>query len=228
MWEAFLPKTDPLDRPYGHAASQMGVAEAPAMADAPAASIRYLGSFMETYILAEYRAGGAQELWIIDQHVAHERVLYERLFRRRHSPAAQPLLPPRIVNVGRAAMAKLEPFMEELSGVGFDAEVFGENSITVRALPDFLMDRDPEQLLEDLLARMQDGGRPDMDRFRAGLNAELACRSAIKKNHALDPLQAQALLDLLIACEVPQTCPHGRPVMKKITLAELERGFGRR
>jgi DNA mismatch repair protein MutL len=125
-------------------------------------------------------------------------------------------------------MARLEPFMEELRGVGLDAEPFGESSITVRAMPDFLIDRCPEQLLEDLVTRMENGGKPDLDHFRADLNAELACRSAIKKNHPLDPMQAQALLELLMDCDAPQTCPHGRPVMKKIALAELERGFGRR
>jgi DNA mismatch repair protein MutL len=241
LWGAFLPNVPPLDRPYDVPSDRMGVAEAQVLettaqgygyghpsALGAAGSVRYLGAFMDTYILAEYRAGSASELWIVDQHVAHERVLFERLFRQRHVPAAQPLLPPRMVNIGRSAMARLEPFIEELCGVGLEVEPFGESSVTVRTLPDFLTDRDPEQLLEDLLARMESGGKPDMDHFRADLNAELACRSAIKKNHALEPLQAQALLELLIGCDTPLTCPHGRPVMKKIALAELERGFGRR
>jgi DNA mismatch repair protein MutL len=243
MWDAFLPNAPyttsatSLDRPYGTPPPAMMVAEAQTLEAGAASPVRYLGAFMDTYILAEHRVnsadrtdsvGGAAELWIVDQHVAHERVLFERLFRQRHIPAAQPLLPPRVVNVGRSAMAMLEPFMEELRGVGLDVEPFGESSITVRALPDFLMNRDPEQLMEDLMARVGEGGRPDLDHFRADLNAELACRSAVKKNHALDPAQAQALLELLMACDTPLTCPHGRPVVKKISLAELERGFGRR
>ena len=226
MWEAFLPASQ--DRPYETPATKMAVAEAHASQTPAHGTIKYLGAFMDTYILAECRAGDASELWIVDQHVAHERVLFERLFHQRHIPAAQPLLPPRVVNIGRPAMARLEPFLEELCAVGLEVEPFGESSITVRALPDFLIDRDPEQLLEDLLARMEDGGKPDMNLFRADLNAELACRSAIKKNHALEPMQAQALLELLVGCETPHTCPHGRPVIKKISLFELEKSFGRR
>jgi DNA mismatch repair protein MutL len=74
---------------------------------------------------------------------------------------------------------------------------------------------------------METTTRASLDDFRKSLNAELACRSAIKKNHALGPAQAQFLLSALIACDSPLACPHGRPVMKKIPLAELGRSFGR-
>jgi DNA mismatch repair protein MutL len=191
-------------------------------------SVHYLGAFDSTYLLAEVQGEGGPELWIIDQHVAHERILYERLFLRRHAPAIQPLLPPKVVHVGPAALSRLRPYLEEIQRAGVEAEPFGDDALVVRGLPDFLTDRDPQDLLEDLLERMEAAGKVDFDAFRKDLNAELACRSAIKKHHQLSPDLAQRLILDLQACEVPHTCPHGRPVVKKLTLGELERSFGRR
>jgi DNA mismatch repair protein MutL len=190
--------------------------------------IRYLGAFEATYLLAEVRGGKEPELWIVDQHVAHERILFERLFLRRHHPAVQPLLPAKVLALGPAALARLTPFLDELNAVGVEVEPFGADALVVRGLPDFLADRDPESLLTDLLHRLEAGAKPDLDAFRRDLNAELACRAAIKKHAHLPPALAQQLVAELMACEVPQTCPHGRPIIKKLTLGELDRSFGRR
>ena len=189
---------------------------------------RYLGAFQHTYLLVEVPGEKEPELWIVDQHVAHERVLFERLFLRRHAPALQPLLPPQVVTLGPAALSRLAPYLEELNAVGVECEAFGADAVVVRALPDFLAERDPRALLEDLLARMETGGKADLDAFRRDLNAELACRAAIKKHHRLPDDLALRLVQDLLACEVPHTCPHGRPIVKKLTLADLERSFGRR
>jgi DNA mismatch repair protein MutL len=191
-------------------------------------SVRYLGSFEATYLLAEVTGDGEPELWIVDQHVAHERILYERLFLRRHLPAVQPLMPPQVVHLGPEGMSRLTPFLAEFALSGLDVEPFGGDAMVVRGLPDFLMDRDPRALLEDLLHRLEEGGKVDLDVFRRELNAELSCRSAIKKHHYLPAELAQRLIEDLMRCDVPHTCPHGRPVIKKLTLGELERSFGRR
>jgi DNA mismatch repair protein MutL len=133
-----------------------------------------------------------------------------------------------VVQVGPEALARLTPFLAELAATGVEAEAFGSDALVVRGLPDFLADRDPQALLEDLLARLEREGRVDLDAFRRDLNAELACRAAIKKHHSLPPELALALVQDLLACEVPNTCPHGRPIIKKLTLEDLERSFGRR
>ncbi|WP_257313269.1 DNA mismatch repair endonuclease MutL [Geothrix fuzhouensis] len=207
--------------PYVYESTPSGGAE-------PAGGIRYLGAFQRTYLLAEITGEAGPELWIVDQHVAHERVLFERLFLRRHAPAIQPLMPPQVVQVGPEALARLTPFLSELEVAGVEAEPFGDGALVVRGLPDFLADRDPQALLEDLLARLEREGRVDLDAFRRDLNAELACRAAIKKHHALPPELALGLIRDLLACEVPNTCPHGRPILKKLSLDDLERSFGRR
>ncbi len=219
--EAFGRPMD-LDRSYDLSAAPVGAAEE------LDAGPRYLGAFQHTYLLVEVPAEKEPELWIVDQHVAHERVLFERLFLRRHAPALQPLMPPKVVTLGPAALSRLGPFLDELNAVGVECEAFGADAIVVRALPDFLADRDPQALMEDLLARMEAGAKPDLDTFRRDLNAELACRAAIKKHHILPGDLALRLVRDLMACEVPHTCPHGRPIIKKLTLAELERSFGRR
>ena len=218
--------TSGLDRPY--AAPPLAPRAAEASESLPAPRVRYLGAFDATYLLAEVQEGGEPELWIVDQHVAHERILYERLFLRRHAPAQQPLLPPRLVQLGAAAFARLSPFLGELNALGVACEPFGDGTLAVRALPDFLAQRDPRDLLEDLLRRLERDGKADLDTFRRELNAELACKAAVKKHEPLPGPQAEALLRDLMACDVPHTCPHGRPVIKKLTRTDLERSFGRR
>jgi len=216
--------TRPLDTVYAYEPLPSGVAEDLSRGD----DIRYLGAFQQTYLLAEIRGERGPELWIVDQHVAHERVLFERTFLRRHAPAIQPLLPPQVVQLGPQALARLLPFLPELEAAGVEAEAFGAGALVIRGLPDFLVDRDPQALLDDLLERLEREGKVDLDTFRRDLNAELACRAAIKKHHALPPELALGLIRDLLACDVPNTCPHGRPILKKLTLDDLERSFGRK
>ena len=216
--------THPLDVAYPYEPTLSSVAEG--IGRVP--EVRYIGTFERTYLLAEIIGETGPELWIVDQHVAHERVLFERLFLRRHSPAIQPLMPSQVVQVGPEALARLAPFLSELEAAGVEAEPFGGDALVVRGLPDFLIDRDPQALLDDLLARLERDGRVDLDTFRRDLNAELACRAAIKKHRALPPDLALKLIQDLLACEVPNTCPHGRPILKKLSLDDLERSFGRK
>nr|WP_320133250.1 DNA mismatch repair endonuclease MutL [uncultured Holophaga sp.] len=214
-----------LDQPYRPAP------EVPAPSAEPSTvtpELRFLGAFDHTYLLVESRTGPEPELWILDQHAAHERVLYERLFTRRHAPAVQPLMPARALHLGPATLTSLRPFLEEMNLIGLECDALGEDTLVVRGLPDFLADRDPLALVEALQERLERGSRLDLDAFRKELNAELACRAAIKKHLNLDaPLALQLVRDLM-ACQVPQTCPHGRPILKKLTRTELERSFGRR
>lgn len=216
------------ETPAERAKTESRPAEAKAAPASERPAFRYLGAFDATYLLAEVQGEAGPELWMVDQHVAHERILFEAHYHRKHNPAIQALLPPQVLQLGRAAISQLSPWMEEFIGVGIDCEIFGDDSLVVRGLPDFLADRDPENLLEALLHRLEAGGKADLDAFRRELNGELACRAAIKKNQILDPSLAEQLIRDLMACEVSLTCPHGRPIIKKLTRTELERSFGRR
>lgn len=223
LWQAPAGDGD-LDRSYAFAAATMQAAE-PVAAET---GLRYLGAFQDTYLVVEAPGEREPELWIVDQHVAHERILFEKLFLRRHAPGLQPLMPPRVLTLGPQALARLTPWIGELNAVGVECEAFGADALVVRALPDFLAERDPLGLMEDLLARLERESKVDLEVFRRDLNAELACRAAIKKHHRLAPELALRLVEDLMACQVPHTCPHGRPILKKLTLGELDRSFGRR
>jgi DNA mismatch repair protein MutL len=224
LWDTARAFERSEDRPYTFAPSPSKAAETVFVEEPP---FHYLGSFQDTYLLVEVQGEKEPELWIIDQHVAHERVQYERLFLRLHQPAIQPLLPPQVLSLGPAAIARITPWIEELNAVGIEVDIFSGDALLVRGLPDFLVDRDPQGLLEEVLTGIEDGPI-DLDRFRRDLNATLACRASIKKNQRLPDGMALNLVRDLMACSVPQTCPHGRPIFKRLTLSELERGFGRR
>lgn len=140
---------------------------------------------------------------------------YERLFLRRHAPAQQPLLPPRLVQLGAAAFARLSPFLGELNVPGCGLRTLRRRHPRRAGPPRFLAPRDPPGPAEDLLRRLERDGKADLDTFRRELNAELACKAAVKKHAApCPPPRPKPLLRDLMACDVPHTCPHGRPVIK--------------
>jgi DNA mismatch repair protein MutL len=230
LWAAAMEPAQPMAESFG-AERPWSIKVPEGRAAEPtwkASAVRYLGAFDATYLLAEIQGEREPELWIVDQHVAHERILYERLFLRHHRPAVQPLMPPQVVRLGPEAMARLGPYLGEFVQAGLEVEPFGEDALVVRGLPDFLVERDPQALLEDLLQRLEQIGKLDLDFFRRELNAELSCKAAIKKHHPLTAELAQRLIEDLMDCAVPHTCPHGRPVIKKLSRGELERSFGRR
>ncbi len=198
------------------------------------AEVRLLGQLHGAYLLGEHKAG----LLLIDQHAAHERILYERLRARwlEGGVARQPLLAPLAVAIDAIALAALIRAAEFALALGFEVEAFGEGHVLLRALPALLVERDPASLvrnladelaaLEDGLAPAREGSRwlPEADR----LLASLACHSARRSGDALPSAEQRALLDALDAIPWAPTCPHGRPVATSIELPEIERRFARR
>lgn len=196
--------------------------------------LRLLGQLQCTYLLAE----APQALLLIDQHAAHERVLYERLRAawQAGSVARQALLLPATVDLGPGAHAALVAQADAALALGFEIEPFGEATVAVRAIPALLAGTDPGDavrgLAEELLAAQREGSvatpgvrsLPLADR----LLATLACHAARRKGDALDPREQRALLEALDTIPFAPCCPHGRPVAVPIDLAEIERRFGRR
>jgi len=225
------PTGDWLFAPAGRPPEAAGAsAEAPgAPGDAPLrfGDLRLVGQLLATYLLVEAKEG----LLLVDQHAAHERVLYERLRAelRERGVARQGLLQPLPVELAPAEAAALAEGAEAALRLGFELEPFGAETWAVRAVPALLADRDPAGLVRGLAEELAaspsaEAGLPDADR----VFASLACHAARRKGDALDPREQRALLDALDAIPWAPTCPHGRPVAVPFEVGEIERRFGRR
>jgi len=175
------------------------------------------------YVFAQTRQG----LLIIDQHAAHERILYEQaLARLQGSPATtQQLLFPAVVNLDPDEWDTFQEVKADLVQLGIDAEEFGRQAVLLRGVPALWSD-DPSGLLRELLEDLGAGGRGTRQRFER-LAASYACKSAIKSGRALTLEEMNSLVDQLFATRVPHGDPHGRPTFVQIALHDLDRRFGR-
>lgn len=188
--------------------------------------LRPLGQVQESFIVAAGRDG----LWIIDQHVAHERILFERLLRGSASGGvhSQRLLTPMVIQVSPAQLVEHARIAEELRRMGFDTELFGQRTIAVKAAPTGVSAPEIEKLLFEVLEiadRELRGVSPED--LRRAVAASVACRAAIKINTPLDRSKMEWLLEELAATEYPMSCPHGRPVALRYSMREILRGFHR-
>jgi DNA mismatch repair protein MutL len=196
--------------------------------------LRVLGQLLATYLLVEAK----DRLLLVDQHAAHERVLYERLRADwlGRGVERQGLLAPVSVALDPGALGVVEAESASLERLGFELEPFGADTVAVRAVPALLAERDPAQLVRDLVDELA-GGVAALEPGRAAVRAlpaadrvfaTLACHAARRKGDVLDSREQRALLDALDAIPWAPTCPHGRPVCVPFELAEIERRFGRR
>jgi DNA mismatch repair protein MutL len=190
------------------------------------ADLNYVGQVHRTYLVCE----APDELILIDQHAAHERVAYARLraaHARRQMPRQQ-LLFPIPIEVGEAAAAALETD-GLLEGLGFEVARHGADTILLRAVPEPLKDADPKPLIRELLSDLADGTplrEGELDRVDH-LLATIACHSVVRAGDVLGRTEALALLGQLDAVDLRSHCPHGRPVLLRLPLGEIERRFGR-
>jgi DNA mismatch repair protein MutL len=205
---------------------------AEAGAAAPAAgyfgSLRFVGQHARTYLVCEAPGGG---LVIIDQHASHERVLFHQLRQawQARRIAVQPLLLPLVVHLPPAAARALEGGLAELSRLGIEAEPFGGDAFAVKGLPALLAGVDAPALLADLAQQLDQVERGSAaEEAWHDLLATMACHSAVRANQELSGDEVRALLDRLDGIDFKARCPHGRPVVFEIPLAELERRVGRR
>jgi DNA mismatch repair protein MutL len=199
----------------------------PGSADTPFG--RLIGQYRDSFLLLEDDHG----LVIVDQHVAHERVLYDRVLRRLDEGKApsQGLLTPRLLELGEAMTAALPVVEDLLRRVGIEAEVFGPDTIKVSSVPPELEPEAVDQVVEEILDRATAlDGVPERvaEALSEELAASLSCRGAIKINHPLLPEEQRALLDDLVATDNPFRCPHGRPIILRLSQEEMERRLGRR
>ena len=190
------------------------------------ASLKPLGQVRESFILAV----NAEGLWIIDQHVAHERVLFERVLKQRAAQKveSQRLLMPLIVELTPAQLVVFAEISEELNQNGFEAEMFGARSIAIKVAPAGVDAPEVERMLHELLEQFaREEQKLNMEKVRARIAASIACHAAIKINMPLEQNKMEWLLAELAKTECPMTCPHGRPVVLRYSLKEIQKAFKR-
>jgi DNA mismatch repair protein MutL len=192
------------------------------------ASLRPLGQVRDSFILAVNPDG----LWIIDQHVAHERVLFEKILHERAQNSAshegQRLLMPLIVELTPGQQAVFSEISEELERNGFEVELFGTRTIAVKTAPGGVSASDVEKMLLELLDQFQREEQVlNLDKIRARIAASIACHAAIKINMPLEQNKMEWLLKELSKTECPMTCPHGRPVVLRYSVKEIQKAFKR-
>ena len=186
---------------------------------------RLIGQVFGTYWMVEYDG----QLIIIDQHAAHEKVLYEKtmdaLKTRRFD--TQMISPPLILTLNTNEALLLEQYMDSFTHLGFEIEPFGGNEFAVRGVPSNLLSIAKKELLMEMIDNLsQEGlaGEPDLICERV---ASMSCKAAVKGNHVMSQAEADALIDQLLKLKNPYHCPHGRPVMVSMTKYELEKKFKR-
>lgn len=187
--------------------------------------LRVIGQLSATYILAE----GPEGLYLIDQHAAHERVLFERLMaeRERSEATSQALLEPKPVELAPEAASLLEEHRDALQRLGFQIEAFGRSALLVRALPTIVAQENPREVLEDVAAALLLGDAPLTGRVEEAIARSVCKRAAVKAGRTMTQAEMERLLRALEECANPRTCPHGRPTMIHLSAAYLAREFNR-
>lgn len=187
---------------------------------------KLIGQLFDTYWLVEFK----EQLYIIDQHAAHERVLYERTLKgmKEREYTSQYLSPPIILNVSMQEAQVLEDNMMHFTNIGFEIEGFGGDSYAIRAVPDNLFSIAKKELLIEMLDGLVDGisskVAPDLISEKV---ASMSCKAAVKGNQRLSATEMEVLIQELLALDNPYHCPHGRPTIISMTKRELEKKFKR-
>ena len=210
---------------------QLSVSSKSSMVDRPSSTasiplLRLIGQIGATYLVAE----GPDGLYLIDQHAAHERILFEKLMTQHamKNIPSQALLTPAVVTIPPQSANLLITNLPILQHLGFDVEEFGPNTFQVRAMPALFMGSDPSAALRALVEDFEEDESPLQSEIEAKLAARVCKRMAVKAGQALSTEEQRALLNDLEACDSPRTCPHGRPTMIHLSVDMLERQFGRR
>src|SRR6516162_6519653 len=190
------------------------------------ADLKPLGQVNSSFIVAVNGEG----LWIVDQHVAHERVLFEQHLeaRRAGKIEAQRMLMPLLIELSPRQIVTFEGIAEELGANGFEVELMGPKSVAIQAVPAGVAAPDAEKLLREIIDGIeQENAAISIDTLQAKIAASTACHAAIKVNMPLDKTKMEWLLGELAKTDCPMSCPHGRPVVLRYSVKEIERAFQR-
>ncbi len=187
--------------------------------------LRVIGQIGATYIVAE----GPSGLYLVDQHAAHERILYEKFMdeHARHEQVAQLSLEAQTLNLPPSEARLIEENLETLREVGFELEPFGPNTFIIRSVPALLADQSPTEVLGGIIADLEAGTSPGQSSIEDKIVTRVCKHGAIKAGQILSTDEMQSIIRQLERCRSPHTCPHGRPTMLHMTSEQLAREFGR-
>ena len=230
--DVFLSQDPPADSPVSDEKPE-ATAKAP---DAPVPSGRFMdvkaapyfkmiGQVFETYWIIEYNS----EMYLIDQHAAHEKVNYERFTRliASHAVTSQMLFPPVVLTLSAREAALLEKNLDAFSELGYEIEGAGDRDYIVRAVPSNLPNIGEEAVLKDMIQSMSEDTKGISSGLLKDKIASMSCKAAVKGNRPLSEQEMKALIAELLQCENPYACPHGRPTIVRWSKADLDRLFKR-
>jgi len=211
--------TSPPDRLYAHR-SDLSTHPAGGRQD-----VRPIWQLHEKYILSQVKTG----IIIIDQHVAHERILYEKAVAgfENNLPATQQLLFPQTIELTASDYALVEELQPHLQNLGFGVKLFGKNTVVIEGIPVDVRVGNEKRILQDVLDEYRHHEQEVKLDVRDRLAKSFACKAAIKAGDRLKPEEMLSLVDQLFATSMPYVCPHGRPVVIKLSIEELDKRFGR-
>lgn len=186
---------------------------------------KLVGQVFDTYWIVEYDG----KMFIIDQHAAHEKVLYEKLMKRfkENKPSVQMLQPPMILSLTMTEAELIEDHMKDFKAMGFEFESFGGKEYALRGIPSDLYGFTGKDMVTELLDTLAGASERMRTDFIADRIATMACKAAVKGNMRISTKEADALIEELLQAENPYTCPHGRPTIISMTKTELEKKFKR-
>jgi len=199
--------------------------EATSAEPSPPGLSRAIWQVHDKYIISQIKTG----IMIVDQHVAHERILYERARANFENALAssQQLLFPQTIALSPADYALVKELTADLEHLGFDIKPFGRNTVVIEGIPADVRVGSEEKILQDLLDEYRMNEHDATIQTRENLAKSFACKAAIKAGDKLNVAEMVSLIDQLFATDMPYVCPHGRPIIIKIAIEELDRRFGR-
>ena len=218
-----LPKPEPSK---SESPKQMNLFEERLLSEQARARHKIIGQVFDTYWLVEFQ----DQLYIIDQHAAHERVLYERTLKgmKTREFTSQMISPPILLNLGMQEAQLLNEYMDQFTRIGFEIEEFGQDTYAVRAVPDNLFSLAKKDLLIEMLDSLSDELNRTMTAELIDEKvASMSCKAAVKGNMKLSAAEADALIGELLTLDNPYHCPHGRPTIISMTKRDLEKKFKR-
>ena len=220
--QTFSPEPDaPADGPEETTSVQAEQTVLPG-ADEPL-RLSYVGEAFQTYIITQR----GDELCLIDKHAAHERQIYEKLAADYGNVPSQLLLAPLVISLSAEEKQALLENTDLLENVGIEVGDFGGSSVLLRDVPSDVEQKDLEDMLVEIAAKLAKGSRDALSERTEWVLHSVSCRAAIKAGDRTSPEELMALAEKILSGEVPPFCPHGRPCVLKLTRKELEKQFGR-